>query len=63
MTTNLPKRDLLKPDEVADYLSIPVKTLYGWIAEGKVEAVRVGPSKLLRIKRETAESLLQPTIQ
>ena len=61
--TTLPEKQWLRPDEVADYLSIPIKTLYGWIAEGKVDAVKLGPSKLLRIRRETAESLLQPTIK
>ena len=59
----LPEKELLRPDEVAAYLGISVKTIYGWIATGKLDAVKVGPSRLLRIKRDKAESMNPPAIQ
>lgn len=58
----LPNKRYLTPQEVADFYNVKVKTLYGWINEGKVEAERIGPSKLLRIKREVAEQLPQPVV-
>jgi excisionase family DNA binding protein len=61
--TDLPNKTLLRPDEVAAYLSVSVKTLYGWIATGKIDAVRIGPSRLLRIKREVAENMNPPAVQ
>lgn len=60
--TDLPNKKYLTPQEVATFYSLPVKTLYGWINEGKIEAERVGQSNLLRIKREVAEKLLKPAI-
>jgi excisionase family DNA binding protein len=62
-TVTLPKKDLLRPEEVAAYFSMSVKTLYGWIAEGKIEAVRIGPSRVLRITKEAVEKIIQPAIQ
>ncbi len=60
---SLPEKDLLRPDEVAKYLSISVKTIYGWIATGKVDAVKVGPSRLIRIRRIVVERMNPPAIQ
>ena len=59
----LPDKELLRPDEVAVYLSISVKTLYGWISKGKIDAIKVGPSRLLRIRREVAENMNPPAVQ
>ena len=55
----LPEKELLRPDEVADYFSMSVKTIYNWIDKGKIEAVRVGESKILRIKREFVKKMTQ----
>jgi excisionase family DNA binding protein len=52
----LPKKDLLRPDEVAAYFSLSVRTVYAWIDQGKLEAFRVGGS--LRIAAEAVEKLL-----
>jgi len=60
--TDLPNKKYLTPQEVASHYGIKLKTLYGWIAEGKVDADRIGPGKVLRIKRETAEQLAQPVV-
>ena len=58
------EKELYTPVEVADKLRISVKTLYGWIAEGKIEAVRVGPtpSKLIRIQKAVVETMIQSTL-
>ena len=61
--TALPDKELLRPDEVAKYLSISVKTIYGWIAEGKMEAVKIGPSRLLRIRRKEVLNFTPTAIQ
>ncbi|MFA6336143.1 MAG: helix-turn-helix domain-containing protein [Bacteroidales bacterium] len=60
--TDLPNKKYLTPQEVADFYNVKVKTLYGWISEGKIEAERIGPSRVLRIKREVAEQLPQPVV-
>ncbi len=57
--SDLPQKRYLTPKEVAAYYRIKVRTLYCWIADGKVEAERVGPSKILRIRREVAEQMAQ----
>ena len=61
--TTLPDKELLRPDEVAAYFSLSVKTIYGWIATGKLEAVKIGPSQSIRITKEAVESIIQPAIQ
>lgn len=60
--TDLPNKSFLKPATVAKRLDIPVKTLYGWIAEGKVPAYRIAGSRTLRIKSEDVEKLAQPIV-
>lgn len=59
----LPDKELLRPDEVAKYFSMSVKTVYGWIAEGKLIAVKIGDTKAIRIPRENVKSILKPAIQ
>ncbi len=57
-TVTLLKRDLLRPSEVADYFGMSVKTIYGWINEGKIDVVRIGPSESIRITKEAVEVLI-----
>ncbi len=57
---DLPNKQYLTPQEVADFYRIKLRTLYSWIAEGKVEAERVGPHRILRIRRDVAEKITQP---
>lgn len=52
----LPNKALLRPDEVAEYYSVKVKTVRGWIATGKLEAIKVAGG-LLRIRRESVTKL------
>jgi excisionase family DNA binding protein len=61
--SELPNKALFRPEEAADFLQMPIKTLYGLISEGKVAAVRLEPTKLIRIRRETIENMLQPVIK
>lgn len=58
--TDLPDKKYYTPQEVAKFYGLNLKTLYGWIAEGKVKAVRIGPGRILRIEKKVAEELPQP---
>ena len=58
----LPDKELLRPDEAAKYLSLSVKTIYGWISEGKIDAVKIGSDHVLRIPRENILALIKPAI-
>lgn len=55
----LPNKEYLRPDEVANYFSLSVKTIYGWIDNGEIEAVNVGPGNTVRIRREEVEKMVQ----
>lgn len=51
-------RELWSPDDVADYLGVPVATLYGWRYKGTgPRAMRVG--RHLRYRRADVEAWLQ----
>jgi excisionase family DNA binding protein len=50
--TSLPNKDLLRPDEAAKYFSVTTKTIYVWIHDGKLEAVKIAGT-VTRIKRES----------
>jgi excisionase family DNA binding protein len=57
---NLPNKALLRPDEVADYFSVNVRTVYLWIEEGIIQnAIRV-TKKTIRIPREEAIRIQKP---
>lgn len=45
--TTFPQKELFRPDEVAKYYDVSVRTVYFWIRTGQLEAVKVG--RLLRI--------------
>ena len=56
------EKEYYTPVEVAEKLCISIRTLYSWISEGKVEAVRIGPSKLIRIHKIVVENMTQSTL-
>jgi len=59
---NLPNKALLRPDEVADYFSVDVRTVYLWIEEGIIQnAIRV-TKKTIRIPREEAIRIQKPAV-
>lgn len=60
--TDLPNKALLRPDEVADYYGVKPKTVRGWIATGKLEAVKVA-GNLLRVRRESLPQLEKSTLE
>jgi excisionase family DNA binding protein len=49
----LPDKPLLRPDEVAKFWSVSVKTIYRWIDTGIIQAVKKGGT--VRIPRSEAE--------
>ena len=49
----LPDKELLRPDEVAVYFSVRLRTVYNWIDKGLLEVKKIGG--VLRITRESAE--------
>jgi len=51
--TNLPERPYLLPKEIAEYYAVSVKTVYGWIDQGKLDADRVA-GRSIRIPRSSA---------
>lgn len=56
----LPNKEFLRPDEVANYFSLSLSTIYGWINEGKIDAVNIGPSNTIRIRREEVKKMIRP---
>jgi excisionase family DNA binding protein len=60
--TCLPNKTYLTPQEVAKFYDLSVRTIYNWISEGKMQAEKVGPSRLIRIRRDVAERLSQPVV-
>ena len=58
--STLPNKELLRPDEVAVYLSVTRKTVYQWIDTGKMEAVKI--SRLIRIPRSSVLKFQKSTL-
>ena len=46
--------------ETAALLALSTRTIHRYIAEGKLRAYRVAGEKVIRIKREDVEALLEP---
>lgn len=51
--TNLPDKKYLRPDEVAAFWRVSVKTVYRWVEMGVMDGVKKGGT--LRISKEDAE--------
>jgi len=57
----LPNRELLRVDEVADYLRVTNRTIYRWISLGELEAkkvktrIRISRNSVLKIEKSTLE--------
>ena len=54
---DLPDKDLLRPDEVAEYFRISVKTVRRWIKKGTLASVKV--NNIVRVPRSAAIALLK----
>lgn len=57
----IPNKDNFRPNEAAKILEVSVRTIYGWIATGQMEAIKIG-NKLLRIPREEIIKQQKPAI-
>lgn len=56
-------RELLSADEIAERLGVHVSTVRGWIRDGSIPAIRVGP-RLLRVRwRDLVEDPKRPSIR
>lgn len=53
MKTSLPNKELLRPDEVAAFWRVNVKTIYRWVEMGVMPGKKKGGT--LRITKEDAE--------
>ena len=53
---DLPHKTLLRPDEVARFLSVSLKTVYRWYCSGLIEGAKVRGS--LRIYRDSILKLV-----
>lgn len=58
---NLPKKDLLRPDEVAAFFNLSPKTIYAWMDSGKIESVIIAGT-VKRIPFQAVEKLIRETI-
>jgi len=58
---NLPERPYYKPQQIAVFYNVHVRTVYGWISEGKLEAVKVGGS--MRIPRQAVKEFARPAVE
>jgi excisionase family DNA binding protein len=56
MTTNEALRDVLTPEQAADYLQVNKETIYRYIRDGRLLASRLG--RAYRIPRSSLEALL-----
>lgn len=55
---DLPKKSLLRPDEVAAFFSVARSTVYFWYETGHIEGVKAG-GKTLRIFRDSVIRLIK----
>jgi excisionase family DNA binding protein len=55
---SLPDKDLLRPDEVADFFSVSKRVVYKWCEEGKLDSTLVGGSTL-RVFRASVLKLIK----
>ncbi len=54
--TGLPQKSLLRPDEVARFFSVSLKTIYRWHEMGLIEGTKL--KKVLRIYRDSVLRLV-----
>jgi excisionase family DNA binding protein len=51
---------LYSPEEAADYLGVHVKTVRGWIRDGRLRASRLAGQRALRITASDLKAVLEP---
>jgi excisionase family DNA binding protein len=53
-------QDWVSPQQVADYMNVPVRSVHRWIQDGNLQAERIGP-KLIRINIEAFRAFTPST--
>jgi excisionase family DNA binding protein len=51
-----PRRDLLTPAQLCEWLGVSMKTVYGWTSRREIPFIKLG--RLLRFDREVIEAWL-----
>lgn len=54
----LPNKDLFRVDEVAEFLSVHIRTVQRWIDEGRIDDVIRLPGRGVRIARTTIMKII-----
>jgi len=63
MTYNYTSQEtLLRPKKVATILNVSVKTVYDWIATGKIEGIKL-PGRTLRIRDSDLKKAQKSTLE
>lgn len=55
---DLPKKKLLRPDEVAHLLGVNVRTVYRMVADGRLPKASI-PARIIRIQKEAVQRMLE----
>ncbi len=58
----LPNKAYLKPEEVAKYYNVSKSAIYKWIAEGKIDALKIC-GKPVRIPYDAVEKMRKAVIE
>lgn len=58
--TAMAEEKLYSPEDAADYLGVHVKTVRGWIRDGRLRACRLAGQRALRITASDLMSVLEP---
>ena len=61
MDAQTKRKELLRPDEVKDFLNVSRSTVYNMIADGRLEAVRIA-GRTLRVTREAINQVVASTM-
>lgn len=56
---DLPEKTLLRPDEVAEFFSVSVKTIYAWCDNGSLRTVKINGT--IRIYRTSIVRIVECT--
>jgi excisionase family DNA binding protein len=54
---DLPDKTLLRPDEVAEFFSVEVRTIYAWCDAGTLESIKINGT--MRIYRRSVLKAIQ----
>jgi len=57
--TSLPEKAYYRPDEIAQFYSVSKRTVYLWIEEGRLSAVKIAGTTI-RISRESLSGIEEP---